>query len=84
MPYLARRHLGDWERIGDPRGTGFIVVYLIAADPRLPAIAFNTGSRARGKGGAELSLPNAARLARRINDLLAQAGYELPDGDEDA
>lgn len=44
-------------------------------------VGIHVASAARGSGGAELRLADAWRLARRLDELLADGGFLLPAED---
>ncbi|MEH0819301.1 MULTISPECIES: hypothetical protein [unclassified Micromonospora] len=80
MTHMARRHRGEMLRVGETRGSGMVVTYLIGAEARSPMIAVHATSRA-GNGWAELSVSQAAQLVERLGALVAQAGSAGSDDD---
>ena len=58
-----------------------MVTYLSGADGHAPVVAVFAASPTLGKGSAALPLAEAWRLARRLDELLTQAGYEAVGGE---
>ncbi|XTZ16075.1 hypothetical protein ACQSSU_01295 [Micromonospora echinospora] len=81
MAHMARRHRGEMQRVGDKRGMGLVVTYLINGVDHVPLVAVHAASRV-GNVWAELSLPHAAQLVEHLSALLVQAGYEGADDGE--
>lgn len=70
------RHRGAVERIGDRRpGSGSVMTWLMGRPHHPLLVGINVASAGRGSGGAELRMADVWRLARRLDVLLADAGF---------
>ncbi len=84
-PRALPRHRGSVEQIGDRdrhSGTGMVMTWLMGG--RLgesDLVGVYAGSRSCGAGKAELRLVDVWRLARRLDTLLAEAGFTPPAED---
>lgn len=81
MGEMLPRHRGMAPPIGDRRVGGHVVTYLSGADGHAPVVTVFAASPIRGKGSAALPMAEAWRLARRLDELLTQAGYRSVDGE---
>ncbi|MGW0434680.1 hypothetical protein ACWDV4_19360 [Micromonospora sp. NPDC003197] len=77
-------HRGALRRAGNLRSGGIAVTHLAGTISESPFVAVHTVSRACGHGLAELGLVDAWRLARHLDELLAQAGFTVQEGIDDA
>ena len=57
-----------------------MVAYLSGPDGRPPVVGVFASSLSRGKGLAVLRLADVWELARRLDELLKQAGYQPSGG----
>lgn len=83
MGLVLPHHKGAVERIGDRRpGVGSVMTWLMGRPHHPLRVGIHVASAERGSGGAELRLADVWRLARRLDALLADAGFALPEEDE--
>ncbi len=78
MSHMPRRHVGSSARLGTVCGAGLVIVHLVASHGQPPLIGLHAAGISRIAGTVELPLPDAWQLARRLDHLLADAGYTPP------
>lgn len=73
------RHQGAVVPIGNRRPESGAVMTWLMGRPGFPLlVAVHAASRVRGSGGAELPVADAWRLARRLDQLVIDAGFTPP------